>query len=401
MKKIIFLTLLSLCLMPLLTKAETKQIDMYLFHSESCPHCREEIEYLEEYIKTNQDIKLNLYEITKNEDNYNLLRNVQEVMNNYSNSIPFLIIGNQDLVGFSDWTKLRIENIVNNYRLGEYKDFVKAIIAGKLTKEEYENIKNNYEVKEDENNFYVPGFGKVNPKKVSLPLISLTIGLLDGFNPCAMWVLIFLLTCLINSKNKKRMWILGLAFILASSLVYILFMFFWLNIAVSITSIKWIRIAIGLFALGSAIFNFNTFNKERKKDVGCIVTTDKSQKKLIAQIKKWTSEKSFLLCLIGVVTLAVSVNLIELACSAGLPLLWTQIIALNNLNTLTTAVYMGIYMIAFMLDDIIIFVIAMLTLKVTGISNKWTKWTHLIGGLIMLLIGLLLIFKPTWIMFNF
>ena len=121
----------------------------------------------------------------------------------------------------------------------------------------------------------------------------------------------------------------------------------------------------------------------------------------MAKIKKFTSEKSLLLALVGVITLAFSVNLIELACSAGLPLIFTQILALNNLGLFEYSIYILLYLIFFLIDDIVIFVIAMKTLEVTGISTKYTKYSHLIGGIIMLIIGILMIFKPSWLMFNF
>ena len=104
--------------------------------------------------------------------------------------------------------------------------------------------------------------------------------------------------------------------------------------------------------------------------------------------------------MIGIITLAVSVNLIELACSAGLPLLFTQILSFNNLSSFEYGLYIGLYILFFMIDDLIIFFIAMFTMKVTGLSNKYTKWSHLIGGLIMLLIGILLLVKPGILMFN-
>ena len=103
----------------------------------------------------------------------------------------------------------------------------------------------------------------------------------------------------------------------------------------------------------------------------------------------------------GAITLAISVNFVELACSAGLPLLFTQILALNKLSIPLYALYMTLYIIAYLLDDLIIFIIAMITMKLTGITNKYNKYSHLIGGIIMLIIGLLMIFKPEWIMMNF
>lgn len=93
--------------------------------------------------------------------------------------------------------------------------------------------------------------------------------------------------------------------------------------------------------------------------------------------------------------------MIELACSAGLPLLFTQILAINDLSKFMYALNIGIYIFFFLIDDLIIFIIAMITFKVTGISTKYTKYSHLIGGIIMLLISILMLFKPEWLMFNF
>jgi hypothetical protein len=247
----------------------------------------------------------------------------------------------------------------------------------------------------------LPLLGKVDVKKFSLPLIALSIGLVDGFNPCAMWVLIFLISMLIGMKNRKRMWAIGIAFLATSALIYLLFMFSWLQITLKLSQIRFVQIMIAIVALLGAFINLNSFNKERKKDAGCQVVDKEKRKSIIEKIKKFTSEKSLFLAILGAMALAISVNFVELACSAGLPLLFTQILALNNLNTCMYIIYMIIYIIAYLLDDIIVFVIAMITLKLTGITNKYNKYSHLIGGLIMLIVGLLMIIKPEWLMMNF
>ena len=117
-------------------------------------------------------------------------------------------------------------------------------------------------------------------------------------------------------------------------------------------------------------------------------------------IKKVVSNHSFILSILGIIALAFSVNVIELACSAGIPLIFTQILALNNLSMVSYIFYMLIYILFFLIDDLIVFIVAMVTLNVTGISTKYTKYSHLIGGIVMVLIALLMIFKPDWLMLN-
>ena len=121
----------------------------------------------------------------------------------------------------------------------------------------------------------------------------------------------------------------------------------------------------------------------------------------MSKIKKITTEKNFILALIGVMILAASVNVIELACSAGIPVLFTNVLALNNLTKFQTTMYIYLYILFFLIDDIIVFVIAMLTLNIKALSTRYTKYSHLIGGILMLIIGLLMLFKPSWLMFNF
>ena len=202
-------------------------------------------------------------------------------------------------------------------------------------------------------------------------------------------------------KDKKKMWYLGSLFIATSAAVYLLFMVAWLNFVMRVTEIRWIQIVIAVVALVGALINIRSYLKERKKDAGCQVVDDKKRKKIFERIKKFTHEKSLLLASLGVIALAVSVNVVELACSAGLPVLFTNILALNEVSTEMSSLYILIYIFFFMLDDLIVFNVAMFTLKVTGVTTKYTKYTHLIGGLIMLIIGILLILKPEWVMFNF
>jgi len=158
---------------------------------------------------------------------------------------------------------------------------------------------------------------------------------------------------------------------------------------------------IGIIALIGGFINLKNFKNSLKKDVGCSVTNKQQKKKIINKIKKILNEKNLFISLIGIILLAISVNIVELACSAGLPAMFVEILSLNNLSKSAYIFYMFIYILVFMLDDIIVFVISMITLQVTGVSNKYTKYSHLIGGVIMLIVGILMIFKTEWLMFNF
>lgn len=405
MKKInrlIFLFIFTLLLIP---TVNAKEITINLFYSKTCPHCASELEFLNNYKEENSNVKLNLYEVTENEDNSKLLDLVKESLDCTHNYVPYTVIGEIGLTGFSDNIESQIKHFVDKYQNEDYIDLVSEVenkgTSIKINEIDGDETKETDNEKIDNETVSVPLLGEVDSKNVSLPLIAAIIGFVDGFNPCAMWILIFLISMLLGSKNKKRMISLGIIFLVSSAFVYLLFMMAWLKIMISTMQINIIKIIIGIVALIGAIWNFKSYYDDKKKDVGCEVVDKNKRKRLIDKIKKIVSEKSFIIAAMGMIMLAFSVNLIEFACSAGWPVIFTEILAINNLNKLSYFIYVLIYILFYMLDDIIIFVIAMVTLEVTGISNKYNKYSHLIGGIMMLIIGLLMLFKPEWLMFNF
>lgn len=398
MKKIkyIFLFILSfLFILPSINAEEKKQVNVYLFHSNTCSHCKAEIEFLNEIQKEYENLKINLYEINDVKENKELMINIKEKLNIDSPMVPFTVIGDYYYIGYNDGVKDGIKNLIEKYTSEEQYDVIKDIIDGKDV--------SNFKIKNGEINKISTVFGEIDPAKVSLPILSVIMGAIDGFNPCAMWVLIFLITMLFNMENKKRMWALGITFLVTSALIYLVFMFVWLGVATKLlTTISWLKLLIGLVALIGAFINLKGFIKSIvKKDAGCEVVDNSKRKKIISKIKKYTSEKSFILAMSGVMLLAISVNAIELACSAGLPVLFTNVLALNDVNFIEKCIYIFIYIFFFLIDDIIVFFVAMFTLNIKALSTKYTKYSHLIGGIIMLIIGILMIFKPEWLMFNF
>ena len=402
MKKIISCLLICFCLfIPFSVSAlEDDDITIYFFHGDGCPHCAEEKKYLDKIEDKYSNVDIEAYEVWYNDENAELLKKVKSAFEIENSYVPATIIGKSIIIGFGDSTKGKITRALDYYQNHEYVDVVDKIESGTLDEKIIEDdFKIEEEKTDEEFSVDVPFAGKFNMKNFSLTSAAALIGLIDGFNPCAMWILLFLISVLIGMKDRKRMWILGLAFLFTSAFVYMLIMLSWVTIAVKITTIVWVRNIIAIVALIGAIVNLRSFIKSR--DSGCEVVDDKKRKKIFQKIRKFTSEKSLLLALIGVVGLAISVNLVELACSAGLPLVFTELLALNNTSSTMRFLYTLVYIFFFLIDDLIVFFIAMFTLKITGISTKYSKFSHLIGGIIMLLIGLLLVFKPEWLMFNF
>lgn len=395
MKKTLKVLLFLLLFIPFLVFGSEKDLNIYLFYGDGCPHCKEEEKWFESYLKKNDYIKIHRYEVWYNKDNQEKYSKVHDILNDTSSGIPYLIIGETVISGFDEEiTPERIKNAVEYYKNINYKDKV-GIYLGIVEDKNEEETKTDYQ----ESEVKIPILGKQKIKDVSIGLSAVVIGLVDGFNPCAMWILLFLISMLLGMKNRKRMWTLGITFLISSALVYFLFLISWLNLAVFLNKILYIRVAIAFVAVLFGVIQVNSFFF--KKDDGCEVVDTKNRKKIIKSIQKIVKEKTFILALLGIILLAASVNIVELLCSLGLPVMFTQILTINEVSKFGQILYSLIYILFFMIDDIIIFIIAMKTLEIKAISNKYGKYSHLIGGLIMITIGILMIYKPEWLMFNF
>ena len=380
-------------------KVEAKEVNVYMFYGKTCPHCEEALKYLNS-VKDKYDLKIHKYEVWYDDENKKLMTEVAELLDVNVSGVPFAIINNKPIIGYSKGST--DDSYRYNIKQASKDDFVDKVGIKLGIVEESEEVKENSNNSENKNMFInVPFIGKVNLRNMSLPLVATLLGIVDGFNPCAMWILLFLISTLIGMKDKKRLWILGLTFLISSALVYLAFMVSWLSFAKMISGITLVRLIIALVAVIGGCLNLNSFANSIGKDDGCNVVDVKKRKKIFSKIKRFTHEKSFIIAFFGIIALAASVNIIELACSAGLPVIFTQLLAMNDLSSLQYWIYIIIYILFFMIDDLIIFAIAVKTMEITGISSKYSKYSHLVGGILMLIIGVLLLVKPEWLMFNF
>lgn len=396
LKKIIVAILIFT--LPALTRAASNPVNVYLFWASGCPRCSKEKEFLEKLESKYDNLEIYKFEIGE-DNNAKLFYEVGKALDVEVSGVPFTVIGNKHFVGWYN------EKVTGEAMEAEILNAIEkgcVDIVGNLLKLESENNGEECAAAADQDpnipkKITVPLFGELDIKRLSLPVLTITLGIIDGFNPCAMWVLLFLISLLLGMKDKRRMWILGGSFIAASAAVYFLFMSAWLNLFLLLGFILWIRIIVGIVALGSGGYNLKEYFKN--KEGGCKVAEDEKRRKIFEKLRNITQEKKFWIALGGIILLAFAVNLVELICSAGLPAVYTKVLTLANMPVWKYYLYLLLYVFFFMLDDFVIFVIAMATLEMTGISAKYGRISRLIGGIIMLLIGILLIFRPGWMMF--
>lgn len=371
-------------------KAETPVVIHY-FYSSSCTVCKQATDFLDSYLPTEENVTLIKYNILEGGDNEAWFIAASDVFHRESLRYPYIIVGGKDLQGLYEITEY-LPSLIDFYQADPYSvDIIEKIKTDALI------LPSDFLTEPflEETSMSLPLIGEINLETFSLLLGAVLIGLIDGFNPCAMWILIFLISMLINLKDRKKMWLLGMTFILTSGIVYYVIMMSWLQLVIQVAMIQSFQIGIGVLAIVFSFFNLKHFIKQLKNDTGCEVTTIDSKRKLMKRIKAILQKEQIPLAMLGIVGVALTVNLIELACSAGLPVIYTTMLAYHDLPPLTQALYILVYVLFFMADDLLIFTLAAVTFKVTGISTKYAKYSNLFGGIIMLALGILLIFFPS------
>ena len=389
MKRIIKLILFLLLIIPTSTLALSKnyndyvgkyydiknddKVNIYLFYSKICPHCQKEEKYFETLKEKYQDkINIYTYEVTENKTNNEIMKSLKKELKENSQGVPFTIIGSKTFLGYDESFNERIENTIDSY-LNENTT--------------------------TDNIYTIPILGKVEAKNASIILIAIILGFIDGSNPCAMWILLLLINMCISIKDKKKMLIVCLTFIITSGIIYFLSML-GIGFILDLTTIAYIRNIIAILAIVLGIYNLYTYIKTRK-ETGCHVVKKEKRKTIITKINNILNNKNTLLMFGGTIILATSVNLIEMACSLGFPTIFLEILSINNIHGFLKITYLLIYILFYLIDDIVVLFLSIKAFEAKGISTKYNKYVHLIGGIIMVLMGILLIFKPEWIMFNF
>jgi glutaredoxin len=239
-------------------------------------------------------------------------------------------------------------------------------------------------------------FGTVSVSNMGLPLFTLVMGLLDGFNPCAMWVLLFLLSMLVHLQNRKRMALIAGIFLLVSGAVYYAFMATWLNIFLLVGLSATVRLALGVLALIIGFINVKDFVALGK---GISLSIPESARPgLYARMRMILRADTLLPSLFAVAVLAVVVNFIEALCTAGLPAIYTAVLAQHDLSPAAHYAYLGLYILVYMADDTLMVATAVMALSSRKLTENAGRWLKLMSGTVMLLLGAIIILRPDWLL---
>lgn len=238
-------------------------------------------------------------------------------------------------------------------------------------------------------------FGTLSASQMGLPFFTLALGLLDGFNPCAMWVLLFLLSLLVRLQDRRRMALVAGTFVLVSGAVYYAFMAAWLNVFLAVglsTQVRWALAAVALLVGAANVKDFVAFGK------GISFSIPESAKPgIYARVRAVLNAEALPGSLLAVAVLAVVVNFVELLCTAGLPAIYTAVLTQQGVSPAAHYGYLGLYILGYIADDTLMVTVAVVALGNRKLTEHTGRWLKLMSGMVMLVLGLVLLVRPDWL----
>jgi len=354
---------------------------LYLFWGNGCPHCAEEKIFLEMLKIKYPALEIKDFEVWYDKKNAALFARVIQAAGAQRAGVPSTVIGKRLFIGFNEQTGQAIEEAVAECVRQGCADSLR-INAGPSARQ----------AQEDQKALKVPFLGELDLAEISLPLLTVVLGALNSFNPCAFFVLLFLLSMLIHARSRKKMFFIGGIFVFFSGFIYFLFMAAWLNLFLIIGRLTAITATAGIVALVVATISIKDFFFF-KKGVSLSIP-EKAKPKLFERMRDLLKAQSLTALIAGTIVLAVSASAYELLCTAGFPIVYTRALMLHKLTTLQYYLYLALYNIVYVIPLAVIVLAATISLG----AKKMTAWQgrrlKLLSGLMMLFLGIALLLNP-------
>jgi glutaredoxin len=367
--------------------------DIEVFVREGCPHCAAAEAFLATLVRDRPALKIVIRDVSKEPAALDRLKELATTRGAGNVRVPAIFVGDQLIVGFSPEAssdKLVLDALARKPTAAK-KEAGAAADAGTCDAEEGLscNAGPGAEAPTPQS-FEVTFLGRtVSLDDVGLPLFTIVMGLLDGLNPCSMWVLILMISLLAPLNDRKRMLAIAGTFVLIEGIAYFAFMAAWLNLFLFIGLSRASEIVLGAIAIVAGLINLKDFWA-----FGWGVSLsipDAAKPGIYARMRGILHAKNLTAALIGTVILAVLVQFVELLCTSGFPALFTRILTLRELDRASYYGYLLLYNLAYMLDDVIVLAIGVITLSKHRLQEKEGRWLKFISGLAMVLLGLYLI----------
>lgn len=379
-----FFIWLSACFLQPSAFADAPPANIEVFVQQGCPHCAAAEAFLEVLKHEQPALNIVIHDIKQESSALAQLQRLAENQGMKSAKVPAFQIGGQLIFGYSEeaHTDLLIRNALKQIRMEPGQDAGSCSVTESLS----------CEAEPDAAMQTIDFFGrKLSLDDIGLPLFTLAIGLLDGFNPCSIWVLVLMISLLASMNDRARMLAVAGTFVAVEGLVYFIFMAAWLNLFLLIGLSRASEIAIAVIALLVGLINLKDF---RFYGLGfSLKIPDAAKPGIYARLRKIIQSPNLLGAMLGAVVLAVLVQIVEFMCTSGFPALYTHILTMKQLDDFSYYGYLLLYNAAYMFDDVIVLAIGVVTLSQRRLQEKEGRWLKLVSGLAMVGIGIYLLLK--------
>jgi len=346
------------------------KLQIYFFYSETCPHCKAERAFLDTIESKYPQVQIDRY-LESDASHRKLLADLltQHDAQQYTGLVPLTFVGKDFFAGFDN-----AENIGKKIE----DSIVRQL--GNLQPQPEEN----------KNKVHLPLIGDVDLSKYSLPLQAIILGFFDGFNVCSLGALVLILGLVLILRSRPKIMLFGGLYILVTAVVYGVLIFLWYQLFYYLAPvIKIMNVFVGLLGIGGAIYFLKQFIKSRKANLTCDSQENQIIAKHSAKIQKAFQESGGIWGLIiGVLIFAAVITIVEFPCSAVVPVLFAGIMAHAKIPLFSYIIYLVLYLFFYMLDEIIVFLIAVFTMNVKIASGKVMTWLSLIEAIVLFGLGI-------------
>lgn len=376
--------------------ADTGNVILYFFWGDGCPHCAAAKPVLKEFNSEYSQLAIRAYEVYYNEANQLLYGQMADKLGvpDTGRGVPLLILGDKYWIGWSDSIGSEIEEKISACLQQGCIDAGAGIMPGASSAVPVTSGENSngFDPKATE----IKLFGKViNLEHQSLFISTLLISFVDGVNPCSVWVLSMLLALTIHSGSRKKVLIIGLIFLTVTAAIYAMFiagLFTFLSI-ISFTPL--IQVIVAIVAIFFAAVNIKDYFWY--KEGISFTISDESKPGLFKRMRKvMDASQSFWGMAGATVVLAAGVSLVEFSCTAGFPMLWTNLLTTQKVTAGVFILLLLVYMFIYQLDELAIFLTAVASLKASKLEEKQGRILKLIGGMLMLTLGIVMLVSPSY-----
>lgn len=400
------MTLISLASpAPSLAANEQPNVTIHFFWGDGCQHCAAEKPVLQKFLDRYPFVELKSYEVWYNAANLELLKDFAAVLGFEPRGVPVTVICGRVWQGFSDSYAQEMEAELQRYQTAvcqadtaallaaDHKTLVPTSQPGSASTPAPELSVQDPGKPPAQPSIEIPFFGKVDLATHSLAFSSAVIGFVDGFNPCSLWVLSVLLAITLYSGSRLKVLVVGGTFILISTLVYALFIAGVFTFFSYVGYLRWIQVGIALVAITFGLVNLKDY-LWYKQGVSFTISDAKKPGLYKNMRSAIVTPRSLIGLIASTAVFAVGVSLIEFSCTAGFPVIWSNLMIANQVSRLEFVLLLALYMFIYMLDELAIFLAAVFTMRASKMEEKHGRLLKLISGMLMVCLGVVMFVNP-------